>query len=358
MKIRVLLPLFTTLLITVSSVKAQYFAIRELKAKSWDGTEYTFPELTNPSKAAKKINIFLKGNELDILHGKYKKTPFEHIMPAKNSHTGITELEPVILKNTAAVFSVRVSSEYSSASLNEHTAVYNFNSQTGDPLLFSDLLTPSGYQIIKKQVIAERVKKLSSYLKTLNTKDQEAAIAFKVYKECLESIPSDDLDADALTFEKNGIQLERRSCFNDHYGQSLSDHADIYISKLSLTALTPHLSASGKLLLAGKSTAGTTASQTRIKLGVYQGKINGQYPVTLLLNKVKGDELHAIYFYDQVGQQINLYGSIKNKNEIKLSTSSSNQPDSETFDLKVSTDGSLTGTWSKGTRTFKVQLNN
>lgn len=357
MKLSLSFLLFSILLIDLSGAKAQFFPIKELHAKSWDQTEYIFPELSSTTEAAKKINIYLKGAELNILQGKYKKTPFEQILPAKNSNLGITMLTATILKNSPAVFSVSVSNEYTSASLNYYTSIYNFNSQTGDPLNLSDLFTPAGYQLIRKQIIAGRMRKLDSYLKTLNTKNEEAAIAYNTYKECLEQMPSDDLNNDRLSFEKDGIQLERQSCFPDHYGQSLSDHAAIYVNKLSLKTIIPYLSAYGKLLVTGKSTKGVFAEHKMpVRLGVYQGKINGQYAITLLLTRNTDSNLHACYFYDLRGQKINLYGSIKNQNTVLLATSDVNDPEAEKFELKVLPNGSLNGTWSKSTKTFKVEL--
>lgn len=357
MKLSLSFFLSAILLIDLSSAKAQFFPIKELHATSWDQTEYAFPEISSTTEAAKKINIFLKGTELNILHGKYKKTPFEQILPAKNSNLGITMLSATILKNTPAVFSVSVNNEYTSASLNYFTTIHNFNAQTGDPLSFSDLFTPAGYQLIRKQIIAERMAKLGSYLKTLHTKNEEEAVAYNVYKECMQQMPADELNNDRLSFEKDGIKLEKKSCFPDHYGQSLSDNAAIYVNKLSLKTLTPYLSAYGKLLVTGKSTKGVVAeNKTALRLGVYKGKINGQYAVTFLLTDDTDNRLRACYFYDLNGQKIYLYGSIKNQNTVILATSDSDEPATEKFDLKVLPNGSLNGTWSKGTKTFKVEL--
>lgn len=344
------------LFIVISPVKAQYFPIKKLHTKSWDGTDYTFPELTVKSEAAIKINTFLQGAELNVLFGKLKKTAFEKILPAKGSNTGVTILEGSVIKNTASVFSVHVNTEYTSASLNQYTTVYNFDALTGDLLRFSDLFSSSGFAAIKQLINADRKKRLSNYLKTLNTKDEEGALAYKVYKDCLTAMPDDDLNKDQLTFNQNGLQLEKQSCFPDHYGQSLSDHADIYISKLTAAQLVPYLSAYGKLIVAGKSTKGAVLAVKGIKKGVYKGQINDKYPVTFLITYQSGNDIRGCYFYDLAGQQIDFSGSIKNGNTIELKTSIQDNDPAEKFNLTAASDGSLSGTWSKGVKTYKIQL--
>ncbi|MGY0037572.1 hypothetical protein [Pedobacter sp. NJ-S-72] len=93
--------------------------------------------------------------------------------------------------------------------------------------------------------------------------------------------------------------------------------------------------------------------------GVFKGKINELYPITLLITSLEEDAIYASYFYDQQSKKIYLRGSIDKDSSLlfKEMPDSSLKKNQETFKLKIQADGSLAGSWSNGKNTYSVKLN-
>jgi len=344
-----LIVLFITFSIQVS---AQYFHVKKVE----DENELSFLVLTGKTPAENLINTYLQGQELNLLPGKQKQSYFENVAPAKGSTTGITELNYQVLTNSSSVFSVEINREYTSGKLNESSTVYNFDARTGRLIQLSDLFTTEGYQAVRKFVIADRKKRLSNYLKT--AKNPADADATKVYTECLNSMTRDNLNADDLKFGANGLSLTRKSCSDSHYFQALEDEANVYANQLSIKFLLPHLNDYGKCLLKIKSEKCLFSPLAALRKGVYKGKINQMYPITLLITYLEDKSCYGTYFYDKYGKAIDFSGTIEKDSRLMLKKTQSDDPKSkpEVFNLKIMADGSLTGTWGDGEYTFPIHL--
>lgn len=335
------------------SVQAQHFKLKKLSEEDLD-----FFLLTGKTPAEKQINTFLHGTELHSLPGRYKQSPFEYIRPAAGSNQGVTGLRYTVLNNTSQIFSVEVNGEYSSASLNEYGHVYNFDASTGKLIKFKDLLTDAGYEAMNKMVISNRKKRLSTYLKTLKDSTGENKAVYTTYSECLRDMEGDELNDDDLKFQKEGLLLTRRSCSGQHYFQALEDKADVYNNRLSMKSLEPYLNTYGKCILLTKNANCSLNAAKGIHEGLYVGKINHQYAITLVIDRMYKDRVYASYYYDKVGKEINLRCSME-KGRLKMKEESLDGKDNNTpatFLLSLPSNGKMTGTWSNGKNTYPVEL--
>lgn len=358
MNIRKLItPLLLSLLITISlHADAQYFKLKKVKDPTGLFGDFEFNVLTGNTAAENRINTFLQGSELNLLPGKQKVSLFEKIKPKKGSNTGTTLMNFVILINSPKLFSVEINSEYSNGSLTQKSTIYNFDSQTGKPVKFSDLVTKEGYDAVHKFVINSRKTKLTNYIKTLRSSADKDENTIKTYSDYLLTLNMDNLDPDELKFQKGGLLLTRKSYSSSQVNEG---SADIYSNLLGTKFLQPYLNEYGKCLLLDKSTKCIQSQSAGLSKGVFKGKINGLYPITLLITSLEKDAVYASYFYDQQGKKIYLRGTSDKDSSLLLKEmpSSSLQKNQELFKLKIEADGSLTGSWSNGKNTYIVKLN-
>jgi hypothetical protein len=353
-------PLLSLLLIATSiQADAQYFKLKNVNDPTGMFGEFDFPVLTGKTVAENQINTFLQGNELNLLPGKQKHSLFENIKPKKGSNTGTSLMVYKVLINSSKLFSVEISSEYVSGSLTENSAIYNFDSQTGKPIMFSDLLTKEGYDAVRKFVINNRKTRLTNHLKVLKTAAGKDQNTIDTYSDCLLRQNKDNLNLDDLKFQKNGLLLTRKSCSGSHYFQASEGETNIYDNLLGNKFLQPYLNEYGKCLLLDKKAKCTLPKSTDFSTGVFKGKINELYPITLLITSADKDSFYASYFYDQQSKKIYLGGNLDKDSSLLLKEipDSNMKKNQETFKLKIQADGSLAGSWSNGKNTYAVKLN-
>ncbi|RAJ28346.1 hypothetical protein [Pedobacter cryoconitis] len=350
---------FTVLLLLTFSiqVKAQYFKVSAIKETFEESGEYDFPVLTGKTPAQNLINTYLQGKELEILPGKQKISIFERVRPKKGSNQGVTILTYQVLVNTPKLFSVEINSVYSSASLNEHSAINNFDAQTGRLIQFSDLVTKEGYETIRQFIIKSRKTRLSNYLKTLKNSANKDESVIKTYSSCLLEQDRDNLNLDDLKFQKNGLLLTRSTCPGLYRSQPVEVGTDIYSNLLSNKFLEPYLNEYGKCLLATAGLKCTVPQNQDLRKGVFKGKINQLYPITLLITYLGEDNFRGSYFYDKFGTATDLGGTINQDSSLLLKVSNNDgSKKQEFFKLKIQKDGSLTGSWTDGKNTYPVEL--
>lgn len=351
---------FTALLLLTFSIqaKAQYFKVSPIKETFEQSGEYNFPVLTGKTPAQNLINTFLQGKELDVLPGKHKISIFENVRPKKGSNQGVTILTYKVLVNTPKLFSVEINSEYTNASLNEYSAINNFDSQTGRLIQFSDLVTKEGYEAIRQFIIKSRKTRLSTYLKTLKSSASKDESVITTYSSCLLEQDKDNLNLDDLKFQKNALYLTRRSCSGSHYFQAMEGKTDIYGNLLTYKFLEPYLNEYGKCLLAAAASKCTVPQSQILRKGVFKGKINKLYPITLLVTYIGEDTFQASYFYDKYGKKTELRGTINQDSSLLLKEEPNYDipKKQEFFKLKIQQDGSLTGSWNDGKNTYPVEL--
>ncbi len=122
--------------------------------------------------------------------------------------------------------------------------------------------------------------------------------------------------------------------------------------------LQPYLNEYGKCLLSATESNCLQPQPAILHKGVFKGKINGLYPITLLITYIRQDSFSAAYFYDKYGKKIGLRGAFNNDSSLLLKEEpgDDDQKQSGAFKLQIQADGSLTGSWSDGKNTYPVQL--
>ncbi len=342
-----------------SRVQAQYFQVKDIDTSIGERADYDF-FLLKGHPSAKKINDFLWAYQLNAQPEKSAENPFEWIdVPAEGSNQGTTELSYDLLRNDAKIFSVKLSSEYTSASLNEYHQILNFDAQTGNLISPKMLFTEEGVKDLTQKIRNDRRQRLEAFLSTLDTTSTgniDPGI-LKTYKSCLEDMQYEDLSANEMTIQHDTLSLKMPSCGDSHYFKA-TDTADIYVNKFTFEQLAPYLSEYGKCLLKKENSACTFPKGERSFRAVYYGKLNHRYPITVAIFSYYDDTFNGVYFYDKQGKPIQLTGTFHQNGKITMNEEST--PDEKMtgiFRLTPDSQGGFTGTWSNGKKTYPVYLN-
>lgn len=339
----------TSLLFLQHPAHGQYFHIKDVSYQ----TDYHFPLIESNSLAANRINDYLWGGQLSVLPGLYKGKPYDYaLLPEGNSIQGTDFIAYQVIRNDAKIFSVKIRSEYTGAGINNYEHIYNFNPQTGNPLIFMDFFTDSGYLEIREKIINNRKHRLQVYLKTLDTtaNGNIEPETYKIYKNCLEAMDDEDPNGDDMIVEKDSLILTMASCGYTHYFQA-TDAAKVYENRLPVRSLLPYMNAYGRCFFTESDTKCPANENQQM---VFKGTIDNRYPITLVIYSYYENTCDAAYFYDKEGKAISLFGVVDEDGSIKFHTDG--DQNKEYMALKKTSEGGFKGSWSKGKRTYPVAL--
>lgn len=352
-------PLLPCLLLALATPASAAFHIEAIKATHPNGSEYSFPLLTDQNEAAANINTWLQAVSLQKLPGRYGKSPFEAIWPEDDSWQGVTDMDFQVDSNEPGYLSVDIAYEYMSAYPSQHSTTYNFDARTGQPIQLRDLFTSDSQQWLRQQASDARVKRIEGFLagslpeKDLRLRDdpEEAQVQKQVYENCLPYVRDDDLRYNNLILGASELTLVRELCA-PHVAQALDDLGE-YSNSWKYTDLTAQLSDYGRCLLVDKRTDCTRGNAT-LSTGVWRGKLDSRYPITLVLENENPDgTIGGAYFYDKFARYIGLNGKRDAQGGLTLSEEG---PPPATFSLTPSDTG-LSGTWQQdGGKSLPIEL--
>jgi hypothetical protein len=356
MKYRIL----PSLLLALATPASAAFHIEPIKATHPNGSEYSFPLLTDQSEAAANINTWLQAVSLQKLPGRYGKSAFEDVWPEDNDGwQGVTSMDFQVGSNEPGYLSVDIAYEYMSAYPSQHNTTYNFDAQGGQPIQLRDLFTPGGQQWLRQEASTARVKRIEGFLagnlpdKSLRLRDdpEEAQEQKQVYENCLPFVRDDDLRYNNLILGAADLTLVRELCA-PHVAQALDDLGE-YSNSWKYTDLTAHLSDYGRCLLVDKRTDCPRSNAT-LSAGVWRGSLDGRYPITLVLENENPDgTIGGAYFYDKYARYISLSGKRDAQGGLTLGEAG---PPPARFSLTPSAAG-LSGTWQQeGGKSLSIDL--
>ncbi|TCV96404.1 hypothetical protein EC912_102755 [Luteibacter rhizovicinus] len=308
-----------------------------------------------PSDVADRINLWLQYEQLDVIAGHYKKSPFEH----EDGNSGTTSLDYSVLDQTPNTLSLEIGGEYMGAYPSSGHVRYVFDLNTGRPVRIGDLFSPEGMARFSKRVTRERIATINETIAQpdptrTNEKDPEATDDLKMqreqYEECSQSLAQSGLDYDALVLADGHVKV-LRGCGFPHVIQALDDIGEMEHSE-TYAALSHDLSSYGRCLLIDKKTDCKLPSNN-VHAGVYRGKLGGRTPITLMLVSNYSNGYTSFYFYDRYGTPIGLELTQPSPGKVRLERrddaaakdAEGNAPVLETFDLTLGADGGLTGQW-------------
>jgi hypothetical protein len=282
--------------------------------------ENKFPNVisnTNP-RIAEKINIFLQLENLEQLPGVYQVHPFEKVAADPNNCCSSVEFYGwKRFKTPNTILSLQMTGEAVGAYPEGFESYYNFDLNTGNPILLADIFSAAGLNKID-EVVNRRIRnEINGYLKKLRqelklprrTKEEKDELLEKesMYQNCVESIEKGALKDDEYYFSNTGITFIRGRC-SPHALRAIDDLWE-FENKFSYREIENHLSNYGKSLMKGKASSYLSATP---EAKLFKGKINGKLPITAIITKIYEDSsLKMQYWYDDQKIPIELDGNFK-----------------------------------------------
>lgn len=317
-----------------------------------DSGKYSFPQVSGGDPAvATRINAWLQMDQLQMLPGHGKASPFENIWPEPGSWQGIDALSYEVVASTRGYLALAIQSEGMGAYPSQGESHYNFDVRSGTPLQLEDLFSPTGLEAFKRQVRKARLKRVDDFLAGLpkpglvakpedGSDEDTAETQRQLYTDCRSSIAEDDFHYNGLSLEAKQLVIIREHCA-PHVIQALDDLWD-FRNAYAFAALRDQLNAYGRCLLI-EQRDDCRPSPEAPRHGVLLGTLGGRYRVTFLLG---ADGSGSSYAYDAAGTLITLQGGQQADGSYRFVE----QPEDghrAVFALTAQADGSLAGSWTQ-----------
>lgn len=359
-----LLPLL--LLATVLPAQAE-LRFDDLHAKRSEWETYRFPVLQGDGLAVRRINTFLHAMELKGLPGRFERSPFERIWPKEGEIWGTNSLDYGIDTQQPGFLSLTISGEYTGAYTSMGHVSYLFDLASGHPIGLSQLFTSAGLQRLGERIGRQRSKRIEDYLAGIpvpggygdevvslspDHRDEHSDEQRDMYRRCLPSRSAADLHYDHLQLGKQQLTLIAGGCA-PHAARALDDLGD-FVNHVPYAELDAELSAYGRCLLIEQR--GDCQHPLDLKAGgVYWGKIDGRYPITLVVGPGQNSRPQSsAYFYDKYATRIELDARDVRDGHLRLQEGGDTPAH---FDLQLRADGTLHGTWQQvGGKALAVEL--
>jgi hypothetical protein len=355
------------LLLSAALPVAAELRFEDLEAKRSDWATYRFPVLQGDSLAVRRINTYLHAMELEGLPGRFARSPFERIWPKDGEIWGTNSLDYRIDAEQPGFLSLTISGEYTGAYTSMGHVTYLFDLASGHPIGLSQLFTSAGLQRLGERIGRERSKRIEDYLAGIPVPsgygDEQVSLSpddhdeysdeqRDMYRHCLPSRSAADLRYDRLQLGKQRLTLTAGGCA-PHAARALDDLGD-FVNSVPYTELDADLSTYGRCLLLEQRSDCQHPGDLKAG-GVYWGKIDGRYPITLIVGTSENSRPQSsAYFYDKYATRIELDGRDLRDGRLRL------QEGGDTparFDLQLRADGTLRGTWQQvGGKALAVEL--
>ncbi len=276
--------------------------------------ESTFPVVSyaENSLVENKINTFLQVSELEYV-------PNSGSNPFKLVSTGTTSYSNYVyfyswekLGTPKNILSIGMDGEASGAYPENFSVWKNFDLRTGNFINVQDLFQAGSIKVIERllgQKVKKRVNDFIAELKSVKNPPEETEDQIGVYEGCSTEPSLDDIQ---YFFGKDKLIFVAGRCSN-HAMRALDDLGS---HKLELTykELEKYWSPYARNLLNGSDKIEKTSFRNKL----YKGKIDGKYPVTVLVTRFypSGDSsgmgsFNAEYWYDKNKKLIQWDGQMK-----------------------------------------------
>lgn len=271
---------------------------------------FVFPLISFKEKplVQDKINTFLQVSELEFVPGS-GENPFQLASTATNSYTNYVYFYSwKKLDSPKNVLSFQLQGEASGAYSEGFITYRSFDLRTGNFLNLQDLFQPNSIAKIEKIIngkIRKRIKDYIFELKSSPTRDQDEEEQMTMYENCF---TENTLPYLKFYLEKDQLTIVAGRCSN-HAMLALDDlgsHEIVFKFK----ELEKYWSPFARNLLSDSAVAVSSGS---IQNKLYQGRIDGKYPIMLLVKDIYEDgSLSIVYWYKKNKKLIDWRGTFRN----------------------------------------------
>lgn len=283
----------------------------DLQPKTED-SNFPFISYAENPLAENKINTFLQVNELEYV-------PNSGPNPFKLVSTGTTSYSNYIsfyswekIETPKNILSIAMDGEASGAYPENFAKWVNFDLRTGNLINAEDLFNPNAVKTIENFIRKQIKKEINDFLTQLKSEknpSEEVLDQIGIYEGCFTDYT---LDGIQYYFAKDKIRFIAGRCAN-HAMRAL-DELDSHVVEFSYKELEKYWSPYTRNLLSGSDKVEKTSFRNKL----YKGKIDGKYPITVLVSRFYPAEdssgisfFNAEYWYDKNKKLIKWDGQMK-----------------------------------------------
>lgn len=297
--------LFFLLISGLSFSQQKNLKITDLQPKSED---FAFPKVSYAEKplVENKINTFLQVDQLEYIPG-------SEISPSKLVSTGKTSYSNYVyfyswekLETPKNILSIAINGEASGAYPEGFDIWKNFDLRTGNLINAKDLFQPNSIKTVEGLIQKNIKKEVNDFLATLRSEknpSEEVLDQIAIYEDCFTNYSLDGIE---FYFANNKIRFIAGRCSN-HAMRAL-DELGSHVVEFPYKDLEKYWSSYAKNLFSGSEKVDKTSLDNKL----YHGKIDGKYPITVLIDKIYDDgSFSAKYWYDKNKKLIEWNGKLK-----------------------------------------------
>lgn len=297
--------LFFILISSLCFSQQKNVKITDLQPKSED---FNFPKISYSEKplVENKINTFLQVDQLEYVPG-------SEVSPSKLVSSGKTSYSNYFyfyswekLETPKNILSIAIDGETSGAYPEGFSIWKNFDLRTGNFINSKDLFQPNSIKTIENLIQKNVRKEVNDFLVQLKSEknpSEEVSEQISMYEDCFTDYTLEGIE---YYFAKDKIRFIAGRCSN-HAMRALDDLGS-HVVEFSYKELEKHWSSYTKNLLSDSEKIDKTSFDNKL----YRGKIDGKYPITVLINQVYADgSFSAKYWYDKNKKLIQWDGKLK-----------------------------------------------
>lgn len=270
--------------------------------------DFVFPVISyaeNP-RVENKINTFLQVNQLEYIPGS-GGNPFKLVSTGKTSYSNyIYFYSWEKLETPKNILSLALDGEASGAYPEGFSIWKNFDLRTGNFINAQDLFQSGSVKTVENLIQKSVKKEVNDFLTQLKSEknpSEEVLEQISLYEDCFTNFTLDGIE---YYFGKDKIRFIAGRCSN-HAMRAL-DELDSHVVEFPYKDLEKYWSPYAKNLLSGSEKNDRTSLSNKL----YKGKIDGKYPITVLIEKVYEDgSFSAKYWYDKNKKLIEWNGKLK-----------------------------------------------
>ena len=275
-----------------------------------ENSVYPLVSIPTNKKAADKINLYMQVSDLENIPNT-RKNPFQLVGSGTTSYSNFVYFyEWKKLTTPKNILSIYFSGEASGAYPESFEEWKNFDIRTGNYINMLDLIKHSSVKNVESIMRSTIRNKINAFIKEVKsgTQNDTSKEQIELYEDCLGSIDYRSIDYVDYFIEKDQLVMTSGRCSN-HAMRGIDDLGSFEI-KIPLKKLEPHLTDYAKNLLSGSQ---TVVTQPNLQHRIYKGKIDGKYPITLMINQIFEDNSMSItYWYDTHKKLIEWRGTYEN----------------------------------------------
>ncbi|KQT23854.1 hypothetical protein ASG22_07455 [Chryseobacterium sp. Leaf405] len=297
--------LFFLLISCLSFSQQKSVKITDLQPKSED---FTFPKITYTEKplVENKINTFLQVDQLEYIPGA-EGTPSKLVSTGKTSYSNYVYFYSwEKLETPKNILSIAISGEASGAYPEGFDIWKNFDLRTGNFINAKDLFQPNSIKAVENLIQKSVKKEVNDFivqLKAEKNPSEDTLAQISMYEDCFTDFTLDGIE---YYFAKDKIRFIAGRCSN-HAMRALDDLGS-HVVEIPYKNLDKYWNSYAKNLLSSSE----KVDSTNIHNKLYKGKIDGKYPITVLINTIYEDgSFSAKYWYDKNKKLIEWNGKLK-----------------------------------------------